>query len=36
MIALSMIALNIFHPSRLLVDDEPAIQEKQNNSVTDA
>jgi len=32
MIVLSMIALNIFHPGRLL-DDEPAVQEK-NSSIT--
>jgi len=34
MIAFSMIALNVFHPGRLL-DNEPAVQEKKNNSVTD-
>jgi len=34
MIVLSLLALNIFHPGRLL-DNEPAIQEKKNNSVTD-
>lgn len=34
MIVLSMIALNIFHPSRLL-DDGSVVQEKRNNSVTD-
>jgi len=32
MIVLSMIALNIFHPGRLLYD-EPAVQEKNNNSI---
>jgi hypothetical protein len=34
MIVFSMIALNIFHPGRLL-DGEPAVQEKKTNSVTD-
>ena len=34
MILLSMIALNVFHPGRLL-QEEPAIQEKKNDSVTD-
>ena len=33
MIVLSMIALNIFHPGRLL-GDEPAVQEKKNSSIT--
>jgi len=34
MILLSMLALNVFHPGRLL-QDESAIQEKKNDSVTD-
>ena len=34
MIAFSMLVLNIFHPSRLL-GDEPVVQEKKDNSVTD-
>ena len=35
MIAFSMIALNVFHPCRLL-GDERTIQEEKKNSVTDA
>jgi len=35
MIAFSMIALNIFHPGRLLVN-EPVVQEKENNPMTAA
>jgi len=35
MILLSMIALNVFHPGRLM-QPEPATQEKKNASVTEA
>ena len=34
MIVVAMVALNIFHPSRLLVDDEPLIQEKNSSEKT--
>ncbi|KAF9647189.1 RTA1-domain-containing protein [Thelephora ganbajun] len=34
MIVLSMVALNIFHPGRLM-DDKPAVEEKKNNSMTE-